>query len=373
MLVEAIAATLATVHFTVPLVYHGYMKTCLDRSWNIELDAGYKPEVTVIIPTYNEAQMIEKKLENLLLQDYPRDLLRIVVVDSSDDRTADIVEDWSTNNRHMNLELIREKERRGKLHALNVALKHVSANCAIIVFTDADAFWQPGIVSNAARYLADPSIGAVTACITYMETQDRLLEKTYRSYYNTIRVGESKIHSTPVHNGPFLAVKAQLIRNVGLPTFEGSDDSAFGSFIALMGYRAIQADDLVVEEPMTEKQAFRRIRRAQHLILNFAMTKSYTKKRGLYKKSSFDEIWAAEWWLHLANPWLLTLSIILLAVSVVSHGSVIALVLLGIGSLLLVARPYRTWMLQQFYLVTAELRNLWTRDVMWAKYHSRSK
>ena len=53
---------------------------------NIEIDNA--PTVTLVISCYNEAAVIEKKLNNALALDYPTDKLNIVVVsDGSDDST----------------------------------------------------------------------------------------------------------------------------------------------------------------------------------------------------------------------------------------------------------------------------------------------
>jgi len=135
-----------------------------------------------------------------------------------------------------------------------------------------------------------------------------------------------------------------------------------------MGYRAIQVDDAIVREPIRGNQFRRKIRRAQHLLLCFLRIKRYAKNMGLYTRSwSFEKIWKMEWWLHVANPWLLVSSVALLVVSVVLYGSIIALALLGMGSLLLALKMYRIWMLQQVYLVVAALRNLWIKEEMWSR------
>jgi len=47
-------------------------KWWLNKPWNIKRDPGYKPKVTIIVPTYNEAGPIESKLDDLARQDYPR-------------------------------------------------------------------------------------------------------------------------------------------------------------------------------------------------------------------------------------------------------------------------------------------------------------
>jgi cellulose synthase/poly-beta-1,6-N-acetylglucosamine synthase-like glycosyltransferase len=261
--------------------------------------------------------------------------------------------------------LVEEHERKGKLSAVMESLKHVSSESGVVVFTDADASWEPDALDKATKYFADPYVGAVTASMLY--SNDGTFENVYRKYYNMIRVAESKVFATPVHNGPFLAIRAELLRKYGLPAFRGSDDSSFGSYVALLGFRAIQVDDVVVKEPIRGSQFRRKLRRAQHLLLSFLKTKSYAKKLGIYRPvKSFEKIWRMEWWLHVINPWLLVASALLLAMSTF-YASFIAIKLLGIGIMLLVLKAYRTWVLQQLYLVIAAVRNLWTKEIIWSK------
>ncbi len=366
-MLELLALVLAGVHFGVPLLYYWYAKTkWLPKPWNIKTHPDYKPKVTIIIPTYREAEFIWNRLDNIYAQDYPRSLVEVIVVDSaSDDGTVDLVKKWTSEHRDVNLKLIEEPERKGKLSAVLKSLKHVSSESSIVVFTDADAFWEPDTLNKATTYFADPSVGAVTASITY--SRDDVFENVYRNYYNVVRVAESKIYATPVHNGPFLAIRTELLRKFGLPTFPGSDDSSFGSYIALLGFRAIQVDDVAVIEPVRGSQFRRKVRRAQHLLLSFLKTKRYTKKLGVYRYTkSFEKIWKVEWWLHVVNPWLLLACAILLVMGAF-YGFLNAIILLGIGLMLLVLKAYRMWVLQQLYLVIAAVRNLWTKEIAWSK------
>ena len=50
-------------------------KWWLSKPWNIERDPSCKPRVSIIVPTYNEAKLIESKLDDLTKQDYPRGYL----------------------------------------------------------------------------------------------------------------------------------------------------------------------------------------------------------------------------------------------------------------------------------------------------------
>lgn len=362
-----LALILVLAHFSFPLAYYHYLKKkWLNKPWDVRRDPRYKPRVSIIVPTYNEVEFIRKKLNDIYVQDYPRGLIEVIIADSgSEDGTLEAVKEWMLDHTDLNLKLMVDPGRKGKLYALLKALNYISPDSEIVVFTDADAFWEPSALSKMVSYFVDPNVGSVTACIYYTDVD--IHEEAYRNYYNVVRVAESKIYATPVHNGPFLAIRADLLMKHGLPDFPGSDDSSFGSFIAFIGYRAIQVDDIVVKEPIRGSQVRRRIRRAYHLIINFMTTKKYAKRRGVYKyNSAFERIWRIEWWLHIVNPWLLLISVTLLVLSAVS-GSLIALALIGAGSALLVLNIYRVWILQQVYLIVAMLRSSWTKEVMWRR------
>ncbi|MEO1166965.1 MAG: glycosyltransferase, partial [Chloroflexota bacterium] len=68
-----------------------------------------EPTVTMLIPTYNEADVIRRKLENSVAIDYPEDKLDIFVIDDdSTDGTQAIVEEFAPR-----VTLIRKPERTG--------------------------------------------------------------------------------------------------------------------------------------------------------------------------------------------------------------------------------------------------------------------
>jgi cellulose synthase/poly-beta-1,6-N-acetylglucosamine synthase-like glycosyltransferase len=287
---------------------------------------------------------------------------------ASDDGTVDLVKRWASEHRDVDLKLVEEPERRGMVPALNYVLHRCHINGEIVIFTDADAIWDTDALTKIVKYFADPSIGALTASITPATPANNSLERTYRDYYNLLRVAESKVHSTPIHNGALMAFRTGFLYKMGgLPSYTGNNDSTPASITAFLGYRAIQVDNIVVKEPVRGNQFHRKVRRAQHLLLSFLKTKRYAKKLGVYRYTKpFEKIWKVEWWLHVVNPWLLLACAILLIIGAF-YGSLNAIILLGIGLMLLVLKAYRTWVLQQLYLVIAAVRNLWTREIMWSK------
>lgn len=366
----AIGLGLALIHFTAPLAYYLYLKRrWLNKPWNVKRNPNYRPKVSIIVPTYREAKFIWDKLDNIYAQNYPKSLMEIIVVDSaSDDGTVDLVRKWGSEHRDVSLKIIEEPERRGMVPALNYALQHCQINGEIVVFTDVDAFWEADALKRVVKYFADPNVGAVTASIMPITMANDFLEGAYRNYYNLLRVAESKVYSTPIHNGALVAFKTSLLYKIGgFPDYTGNNDSTPASVIAFMGYRAIQTDDVVVKEPVRGSQFHRKIRRAQHLILHFLKTKQYARELGVCSHNKlFEKVWSVEWWLHVVNPWFLTLSAILLIIGTL-YVSLIAPILLGVGLVLLMLRTFRMWVLQQLCLIVAAIRNLWTREIVWSK------
>jgi cellulose synthase/poly-beta-1,6-N-acetylglucosamine synthase-like glycosyltransferase len=360
-MLEAIALFLAGMHFGVPLAYYYYAKTrWLPKPWNVKVDENYRPKVTIILPTYNEEKIIKERLENIYNQTYPKELMEIVIVDSSNDKTVEIVETWHSNNNDIRITLIREKGRRGKAFALNEALRH--ANNDIVIIADADAFWPESAVCETVKWFSDPLIGAVSCLKKPMEQGFLGIEGGYRDYYNILRLAESKAFSTPIFHGELAAFRRELLLKVnGFPTDIGADDSHTATKIASMGYRSI-TPEIWVNERVPKDYASWRIRRAQHLIQHFIKA---TKLK--VKNKTFKKILATEAYLHVINPWILLTVAILLAVDILLFKSMVSLMLLFIGLILLSIKEYRTWLMQQIYLMIAAIKNIKTKEIAWNK------
>ncbi len=75
------------------------------------------PLVSLLIPAYNEARVMARKLENSLTLDYPADRIEIVVVsDGSSDATVDIARSMG------GVRVLALEKNRGKVAALNAAV-----------------------------------------------------------------------------------------------------------------------------------------------------------------------------------------------------------------------------------------------------------
>jgi cellulose synthase/poly-beta-1,6-N-acetylglucosamine synthase-like glycosyltransferase len=190
------------------------------------------------------------------------------------------------------------------------------------------------------------------------------VEKGYRDFYNVVRLGESKKFSTPVFHGELAAFRKSLLQELGgFPTDTGADDSHTATLIALKGFRAIAVDNATCTELVPRKGYHMwRVRRAQHLLQHFTKTLKLLPKA----PKQFKPILLAEAWLHLLNPWLLLIATATLLYKALT-GSLTALTLLVTGIVLFILKPYRTWVATQAYLITATVRNLWTKEIAWEK------
>jgi cellulose synthase/poly-beta-1,6-N-acetylglucosamine synthase-like glycosyltransferase len=250
-----------------------YMKQAASKVWKIKIDKNYKPSVSIVVPTYNESEVIRLKLENLSKVEYPRNLKQIVIIDSqSDDQTIDIVNEFVKLHRELDITVLVESKRKGKSAALNFALEHCTGD--VIIVSDADSFLPSDILSKALPFLADPEVGAISGPKILLNPEQSLVTKMESSYLNSlnlIRLGESKICSTLFFEGGFSAYKKNVLDSFD-PYNTGSDDNGTVIRILQKNFRTIfvPAAEFYTVFPTTwrEKMAVK-MRRANQLLRVF--------------------------------------------------------------------------------------------------------
>ncbi len=170
--------------------------------------APFEPQVTLIISAYNEAATIREKIENSLALQYPRDKLEILVVsDASSDETDQIVSEYAQQG----VTLVRMKERRGKTIGLNHAVS--IAKGTLVIFSDANAFYDENVVHRLAENFADPTVGYVTGASLYVETKSSFVgwcEDLYWNYDLKIKALESALGSMVGADGALYAIRKTL-------------------------------------------------------------------------------------------------------------------------------------------------------------------
>ena len=170
--------------------------------------ADITPTVSMVVSCYNEADVIEQKIENCLAIDYPAQQLEIIFVsDGSDDGTDEIIKKYCNER----LKLIRQEGRLGKTMGLNLALAEAAGE--IVVFSDANAMYKADALKKLVRNFHDPSVGYVVGAAIYQDEEASgagSSEDIYWQYEIFIKKIESKLHSVVGGDGAIYAIRKSL-------------------------------------------------------------------------------------------------------------------------------------------------------------------
>ncbi len=140
-----------------------------------------KPSVSVVIAARNEEKEIGRTIEALVQQNYPTDMIDIIIVsDRSTDRTASIVTKQSEH--HPNIRLIEQTDIDETLSPKKQALDRGirSAKGEIIVTTDADCQPQAGWLTALIQHFT-PKVGMVAGKAKFVIKSDAPYWQTLQS------------------------------------------------------------------------------------------------------------------------------------------------------------------------------------------------
>jgi cellulose synthase/poly-beta-1,6-N-acetylglucosamine synthase-like glycosyltransferase len=165
--------------------------------------ADIEPTVSVIVAAHNEADVIERRVRNLLELEYPPERLEVVVAsDASVDRTDELVEAMSRQDGRVRLVRC---PRGGKVSAQNRGVSESTGE--IVAFSDANAVWQADALRRLVRSFADPAVGYVSGRATYEAPDGTNREGAYWRFELWVRAQESRLGSITAGNGPIYAVR----------------------------------------------------------------------------------------------------------------------------------------------------------------------
>ena len=128
----------------------------------------YFPRMAILIPAWNEHAVIGPSIDRLMKLEYPRDRLRIYVVDdASTDATPQVIQAKAAEYPGSVFHLRRNQGGEGKAATLNHGLNVILADdwMQAILIMDADVIYEPDSLRKMTRHLADPKVGSVTAYI----------------------------------------------------------------------------------------------------------------------------------------------------------------------------------------------------------------
>lgn len=135
------------------------------------------PTVSALMGAYNYEQYVGKAIQSALDQDYPSDLLDVIVVDDgSADCTADVVEDLV--RRHPGRVKLIRQQNAGPTAATNRALRE--ANGELLCLLDADDMWLPHKIRTQVEMLQRrPELGLVFSDMRVVDANEETVRKSH--------------------------------------------------------------------------------------------------------------------------------------------------------------------------------------------------
>ena len=179
------------------------------------INAKTAPEVSIIVPAYNEEVNIVRTINNLKQQDYPNFHIYLVD-DGSKDNTLKRVHEKFDNDTAVT---IIGKENGGKASALNLGI--ATCTTEYVVCIDADTQLLPDAVSKLMRhFIADKTgrIGAVAGNVKVGNSRNILTywqAIEYTTSQNFDRMAYSNINAITVVPGAIGAFRKKVLEEVG--------------------------------------------------------------------------------------------------------------------------------------------------------------
>ena len=239
----------------------------------------FTPDLTVIVPAFNEEISIVACVRGVLASDYP-DLSVIVMDDGSTDHTFDLVRDTFRDDPRVR---VLHQANKGKWMALDRAYGHVHTE--FVVSVDADTLVRPDAIRHLVQKLRDPAVGAVAGVVKVANrvnflTRFQALE--YITTQNIIRRAADVYNGQLVVPGAIGAWRVEAVRKAGLYSGDTlAEDADLTISVQRAGYRVAFEERAIAE---TEAPASLRPFMRQRLRWVLGMLQTGWKHRGTIRE-----------------------------------------------------------------------------------------
>jgi biofilm PGA synthesis N-glycosyltransferase PgaC len=250
------------------------------------------PNVTILIPAYNEEETVYDKIRNINEFNYLQNKIKIFVLDdNSEDKTREIAEK-AFGDFGLNGKIIQNETRKGVNASYNQAIPQV--NSEYVLTTDADSRIPPDTLLRAVKVLIElKDVGGVAAKMIPSRNKATPATRTaiaYANSYNSMLIAESAIYSTFPGSTSCMLMRKSAFSPI--QTSYGSSDGNISLGIIKNGFRFIFSPQIEYFEPITEnlmEQRRQKIRRATRLIQSTVLNRKiiFNKQYGVFGNTIF--------------------------------------------------------------------------------------
>jgi len=220
------------------------------------------PSLTVIIPAYNEGEMVRQSIDSILAASYPRDRLEVIVVDDgSTDSTWEHIQHAAV--RWPELVTVRLPVNQGKRAALAEGFRR--ARGEITVTVDSDCVVEPRTLLAIAGPFRKARVGAVAGRVAVLNRTGgvipRMLAIRFILTFDMLRAVQSTYGTVYCCPGALTAYRTDLVRRVlsewtrqtflGAPCTVG-EDRALTNHIFAQGFDAVYQRTALVHTVVPE-------------------------------------------------------------------------------------------------------------------------
>ena len=216
----------------------------------------FEPALTLVIPCFNEAAILGKKIDNCLALEYPAQKRTILfITDGSTDHSAELLA------KYPDIHVLHEDRRAGKAAAENKAMQFVQT--PIVIFSDANAMLNTDAIRQIVKHFANERTGCVSGekriLTDHSDSASTAGEGMYWQYESQLKKLDSEFNSAVGAAGELIAFRTALYDP--LPEDTLVDDFMQSMQIAAKGYRivyeprafAVETASLSVAEELKRK------------------------------------------------------------------------------------------------------------------------
>lgn len=223
------------------------------------------PEVTIIVPAYNEGKQVWATLKSLARSEYPAEKLQII---SIDDGSKDDTWSWMQKAKEElgdRVEIYQQPHNKGKRHALYRGFN--IGHGEVFVTVDSDSEVNADTLRNlVSPFVTNKKVGAVAGNIRVLNKQKALLPKmldvSFVLSFEFVRSAESTLNTVLCTPGALAAYKSEAVFNcletwinqkfMGQPSDIG-EDRAMTNMILKQGYHVLFQRNAVAYTDVPEK------------------------------------------------------------------------------------------------------------------------